>query len=247
MITLVDLPRAACCSRRVSFFAGLVLRRALHHRHGHRRRVRGDQLGDRRADPQEPSRARRRVDQRQLLAGRDRRLAAGRADAQHEHLPDESRLAAVVRARRGDRPGGAARSPQRAREPALAVHPRPRGGGREDRQGHRSRASNARPANRCPRPRASRWRSGSASAIPLHTIVRTVVTKYPRRTVLGLSLFIGQAFLYNSILFGFANLLTPVLPHASGNAPYYIAVFAAATSPARCCSARCSTSSGASR
>ncbi len=64
-------------------------------------------------------------------------------------------------------------------------------------------------------------------AIPLHTIVGTVVKRYPRRTVLGLSLFIGQAFLYNSILFGFANLLTLYFHTDSGNAPYYIAVFAA--------------------
>ena len=64
-------------------------------------------------------------------------------------------------------------------------------------------------------------------AIPLHTIIHTVVKRYPRRTVLGLSLFIGQAFLYNSILFGFANLLTLYFHTDSGNAPYYIAVFAA--------------------
>ena len=50
---------------------------------------------------------------------------------------------------------------------------------------------------------------------------------YPRRTILGLSLFIGQAFLYNSILFGFANLLTLYFHTPSGNVPYYIAVFAA--------------------
>ena len=30
---------------------------------------------------------------------------------------------------------------------------------------------------------------------------------YPKRTVLGLALFIGQAFLYNAILFGYATLL----------------------------------------
>jgi MFS family permease len=63
--------------------------------------------------------------------------------------------------------------------------------------------------------------------IPLSTIIRSVVTMYPRRTVLGLSLFIGQAFLYNSILFGFGNLLTLYFHAPSGNTPYYIAVFAA--------------------
>jgi MFS family permease len=63
--------------------------------------------------------------------------------------------------------------------------------------------------------------------IPLPLIFRSVLTMYPRRTVLGLSLFIGQAFLYNSILFGFGNLLSLYFHTPSGNTPYYIAVFAA--------------------
>jgi MFS family permease len=63
--------------------------------------------------------------------------------------------------------------------------------------------------------------------IPLPLIVRSVVSLYPRRTILGLSLFIGQAFLYNSILFGFGNLLSLFFHTPSGNVPYYLAVFAA--------------------
>jgi MFS family permease len=63
--------------------------------------------------------------------------------------------------------------------------------------------------------------------IPLPLIVRSVVSLYPRRTILGLSLFIGQAFLYNSILFGFGNLLSLYFHTPSGNVPYYLAVFAA--------------------
>jgi MFS family permease len=62
--------------------------------------------------------------------------------------------------------------------------------------------------------------------IPLPMIVRSVVSLYPKRTVLGLSLFIGQAFLYNSILFGFGNLLSLYFHTPSGNTPYYLAVFA---------------------
>jgi MFS family permease len=49
---------------------------------------------------------------------------------------------------------------------------------------------------------------------------------YPKRTILGLSLFIGQAFLYNSVLFGFGSLLTVYFHTASGDVPYFIAVFA---------------------
>ena len=63
--------------------------------------------------------------------------------------------------------------------------------------------------------------------IPLPLIIRSVVTLYPRRSILGLSLFIGQAFLYNSILFGFGNLLSLYFHTPSGNTPYYLAVFAA--------------------
>jgi MFS family permease len=63
-------------------------------------------------------------------------------------------------------------------------------------------------------------------AIPLSTIIRSVVTLYPRRTILGMSLFIGQAFLYNSILFGFGNILSLYFHTPSGNTPYYLAVFA---------------------
>ena len=62
--------------------------------------------------------------------------------------------------------------------------------------------------------------------IPLRLIIRSAVTMYPRRTILGLSLFIGQAFLYNSILFGFGNLLSLYFHTPSGNTPYYLAVFA---------------------
>ncbi|WP_438879051.1 hypothetical protein, partial [Bacillus cereus group sp. BC5] len=32
-------------------------------------------------------------------------------------------------------------------------------------------------------------------------IVRVAITRYPKRFVLGLSLFIGQAFLYNAVFF----------------------------------------------
>lgn len=63
--------------------------------------------------------------------------------------------------------------------------------------------------------------------IPLTTIIGSVVSRYPKRTLLGLALFIGQAFLYNSILFGFGNLLSLYFHTPSGSAPYYIAVFAA--------------------
>ncbi|MET8576458.1 MFS transporter [Streptomyces sp. NPDC005012] len=58
-------------------------------------------------------------------------------------------------------------------------------------------------------------------------IAKTVFTKYPRRTVLGLSLFIGQAFLYNAITFGFGAILTKFFDVPVGSTGYYFAVIAA--------------------
>jgi len=64
-------------------------------------------------------------------------------------------------------------------------------------------------------------------SIGLIEIARTIVATYPKRTVLGLALFIGQAFLYNSILFGYATLLATFFNVSTANAPYYLVAFAA--------------------
>jgi MFS family permease len=79
---------------------------------------------------------------------------------------------------------------------------------------------------RLPEPEGEPLTVRQRRTIPLPLIVRSVVSLYPRRTILGLSLFIGQAFLYNSILFGFGNLLSLYFHTPSGNVPYYLAVFA---------------------
>jgi hypothetical protein len=50
-------------------------------------------------------------------------------------------------------------------------------------------------------------------------------TTYPRRTVLGFSLFIGQAFLYNAITFGYAQILATFFG-VKTNPGYYFAVIA---------------------
>lgn len=57
-------------------------------------------------------------------------------------------------------------------------------------------------------------------------IARTVFSSYRRRAVLGFSLFIGQAFLYNAITFGFGAILTKFFDVPSGNTGYYFAVIA---------------------
>ncbi|MGW0197770.1 MFS transporter [Nonomuraea sp. NPDC003201] len=56
-------------------------------------------------------------------------------------------------------------------------------------------------------------------------IAHTMVALYPQRTILGLSLFIGQAFLYNAITFGYAQILATFFK-IDTNAGYYFAVIA---------------------
>ncbi|GAA3388244.1 MFS transporter [Streptomyces roseoviridis] len=58
-------------------------------------------------------------------------------------------------------------------------------------------------------------------------IAKTVFARYPRRAVLALSLFIGQAFLYNAITFGFGAILTTFYDVPTGHTGYYFAVIAA--------------------
>ena len=129
-------------------------------------------------------------------------------------------LGAVLGARDPDRP------PPRAREPALAVHPRPRRGGRADRR--RDRGS------RCARApgRSSRSRRGSITvrqrkSISFRTIASTAFKRYPRRTALGFALFVGQAFIYNAVTFGLGTFLVEFYDIESGRVPLYIALFAA--------------------
>ncbi|WP_327065864.1 MFS transporter [Kitasatospora sp. NBC_01250] len=58
------------------------------------------------------------------------------------------------------------------------------------------------------------------------TVARTVFRSYPKRTVLGLALFVGQAFLYNSVTFGYAVILTTFFNVPQGDTGYYFAVIA---------------------
>ncbi|SFB71946.1 Predicted arabinose efflux permease, MFS family [Nocardioides terrae] len=56
-------------------------------------------------------------------------------------------------------------------------------------------------------------------------IARTVTTLYPKRTILCLSLFIGQAFLYNAFFFTYGDTLSTFL--GVKQTGWYLAVFAA--------------------
>ncbi|KJY41793.1 MFS transporter [Streptomyces sp. NRRL B-1568] len=69
----------------------------------------------------------------------------------------------------------------------------------------------------CIRPRES---------IGFRSIARTVFIDYRKRAVLGLALFIGQAFLYNAITFGFGAILTRFYGVSTSRTGYFFAVIA---------------------
>lgn len=56
-------------------------------------------------------------------------------------------------------------------------------------------------------------------------IAHTMVALYPKRTILGFSLFIGQAFLYNAVTFGYAQILSTFFDIDTYTG-YYFAVIA---------------------
>jgi MFS family permease len=57
-------------------------------------------------------------------------------------------------------------------------------------------------------------------------IAHTAFKRYPKRTVLGLALFIGQAFLYNAVFFTQALALSTFFGVADDVVPAYIIPFA---------------------
>ncbi len=64
------------------------------------------------------------------------------------------------------------------------------------------------------------------TTVGLLDVVRTVFGHYPRRAVLGLSLFVGQAFLYNAVFFTFSLVLATFYGVASNDVGYYLIAFA---------------------
>jgi MFS family permease len=63
-------------------------------------------------------------------------------------------------------------------------------------------------------------------AIPFREIARVAIERYPRRAVLGLALFIGQAFLYNAVTFDLGTILGKFFGVGSSDVPYFFVVFA---------------------
>jgi MFS family permease len=63
-------------------------------------------------------------------------------------------------------------------------------------------------------------------SIPFREIAKTAFQRYPRRAVLGLALFIGQAFLYNGVTFNLGILYTTFFKVSSSFVPVFLILFA---------------------
>jgi hypothetical protein len=62
--------------------------------------------------------------------------------------------------------------------------------------------------------------------IPFREIAKTAFQRYPRRAILGLALFIGQAFLYNGVTFNLGTLYSTFWKVSSSFVPVFLIVFA---------------------
>ncbi len=65
-----------------------------------------------------------------------------------------------------------------------------------------------------------------AYAIPFREIAAVATKRYPRRAALGLSLFVGQAFLYNAVTFDLGTILNGFFDVGSGSVPRFMVLFA---------------------
>src|SRR5919107_5248152 len=62
--------------------------------------------------------------------------------------------------------------------------------------------------------------------ISLREVAATAFRRYPKRSFLGLALFVGQAFIYNSVTFGLGTFLVSFYDIKDGVVPLYLALFA---------------------
>jgi MFS family permease len=64
--------------------------------------------------------------------------------------------------------------------------------------------------------------------IPFTEIARTAFVRYPKRAILCLALFIGQAFIYNGITFNLGTLFSTFFGVSAGLVPVFLIIWAAA-------------------
>ena len=65
-------------------------------------------------------------------------------------------------------------------------------------------------------------------SIPFRTIAATAFKLYPKRAILGVALFVGQAFIYNGITFNLGTLFSTFYGISSSFVPVFIVIFALA-------------------
>ncbi len=63
-------------------------------------------------------------------------------------------------------------------------------------------------------------------SIPFREIARVAFSMYPRRALLGLALFVGQAFIYNGITFNLGTLFTTFYDVSSSFVPVFVIIYA---------------------
>jgi MFS family permease len=63
--------------------------------------------------------------------------------------------------------------------------------------------------------------------IPFRELAKVAYKRYPERAMLGLALFIGQAFLYNAVTFDLGTILNGFFGVSSSDVPYFMVAFAA--------------------
>ncbi|HEY2477329.1 MAG TPA: MFS transporter [Solirubrobacterales bacterium] len=62
-------------------------------------------------------------------------------------------------------------------------------------------------------------------AIPFREIARVAIQRYPTRALLGLALFIGQAFLYNAVTFDLGTILHDFFEVGTASVPLFFVIF----------------------
>src|SRR5437588_12127379 len=77
-----------------------------------------------------------------------------------------------------------------------------------------------------PEPHGRPLKIRQRQAISFREIARVAFMLYPRRAVLGLALFIGQAFLYNGVTFNLGTLLSGFYGVPSGKVPVFFILWA---------------------
>ncbi|MGN6752578.1 MAG: MFS transporter [Intrasporangium sp.] len=63
------------------------------------------------------------------------------------------------------------------------------------------------------------------AAIPFREIAKVAFTLYPKRAILGVALFVGQAFLYNGVTFNLGTLLGTAYHVSSSRVPLFFILF----------------------